>query len=184
MMLWRISPSPLTLGIVSGALVGPWLFRHIRTARGKPVTSSGTWTLKSDSIVMNDTIRRFMDDLSRGVPADLVVTSGIRTANAQAAAMLSKLERGQTGDDLLALYVRDDLVNELLATGRTQSQWAEVIQAQIDRGDLLSSHLSGRAVDLRTSNLSDDQRWAVMAEAQRLGAEAVDEGDHIHIEGL
>ena len=53
------------------------------------------WALKSDSIKMNANLNAFMDALSKLVPFDLLVTSGIRSARGQASAMFTKIELGE-----------------------------------------------------------------------------------------
>lgn len=125
----------------------------------------------------------------------LVITGGDRDAKTQAKLMFKKLEKDE---DLLALYVRDDLVKEILAAyegakGKKQHSersviraMAKVIQSQIDEGEFVSRHLEFAAADVRSRDLRDADvealRAAVRAEP---GAQLVDERDsnapHLHL---
>tara|TARA_Y100000296_G_C5039478_1_gene189073 strand:- start:126 stop:599 length:474 start_codon:yes stop_codon:yes gene_type:complete len=118
--------------------------------------------------------------LRAGVP--LVVTSGNRRAADQASAMLYKLNHKGGAAELRSLYRRNgDLVEELLAA--PQDDWTEVIQGQIDRGRYLSSHLTGRAADLRSRDWKGDQRSRIERAIREEGGRPVFEGDHLHVEG-
>jgi hypothetical protein len=115
---------------------------------------------------------------AEGIP--VTATSGRRDAARQAAAMLGKVERGE---DLLLLYRDKGQIAELLAGPRTIDAWAATIRRYAAAGRPLSSHLSGRAVDLRSRDLSASQ-LARLAELSRAeGARrAVVEPDHLHLE--
>lgn len=134
--------------------------------------------------------RAWLALLRAELPADLplTVTSGRRSAQAQARAMAAKLARGE---DLLALYVRDDLVAEIIAAAGPDRQhpdaWAMglAIEDQAARGQAISRHLlPDDALDLRSRHYSRPQRDLVVATVRRLGAECVVEPDHLHVEDL
>lgn len=146
------------------------------------------WTAGSD-VQLTEELGDFLTELAAASGCTLFCTSGVRTAEDQARAMLAKMTAGNDISDLLALYKRDDLVQELAAIPQTLSAWMSILQQQIDRGDLLSSHMSGRAVDLRsaqtgTGHLTDDEQDRVVAAAKDLGASVVieDTPAHIHLE--
>lgn len=87
----------------------------------------------------------------------ILITSGVRSAVAQARAMIGKL---RAGDDL-AVYRRQDLVREVKAAWRNGggvSGVAAVIRAQVARGAYLSRHLTGRAIDVRSRGMSAAQK--------------------------
>lgn len=125
----------------------------------------------------------------------LVITGGDRDAKTQAKLMFKKMENDE---DLLALYVRTDLVKPIIsayegAKGKKKHSertvigaMAKVIQAQIDEGEFVSRHLEFSAADVRSRDLRDAEvdalRAAVRAEA---GAQLVDERDstapHLHL---
>ena len=105
----------------------------------------------------------------------LDVTSGTRTSEAQAAAMLAK-----PAESLRALYARDDIIETLLSAQRTVAAWSAIIDAYAAEGDYLSDHQKGDALDFAIP--SDPA--ALIAACRRVGLEAIDEGNHIHAEGL
>lgn len=96
----------------------------------------------------------------------LVFTSGMRTPEAQAQAMLQKIHLGQS---LVRLYRKQDAIRELLAAyrgaqraghgkGATIAILASMLRAQMRRGVYLSLHLRSGAVDMRTRNLTPRDR--------------------------
>lgn len=105
----------------------------------------------------------------------LEVTSGTRTPESQAAAMLAK-----DPGTLRGLYARDDIIDELLAAPRTVSSWAAIIGRHAAAGDYLSDHQKGDAIDV----IPPADRSALIRAAARVMVEAIDEGNHIHLEGL
>jgi hypothetical protein len=112
---------------------------------------------------------------AEGVP--MTVTSGYRSARAQAQAMINKVKRGE---NIRTLYrSASALVDRLLALGVDDIDgWAALLAASP-----ISAHQRGDAVDLRTRGLSD-------AEVYRLGELAIEAGftralresDHLHVE--
>lgn len=157
---------------------------------GLETGASGEGWSSGSGVKMNDKMIAFMDDLAEKTGIYLFVTDGVRTAADQAAALATKVELGETMEELYALYVRDDLIAELAEA--PVEAWPDIIEAQIDRGDYLSSHMSGEALDLRTSGggagatgqLSTGEVNAVAAAAGELGARAVNEDTppHLHLE--
>ncbi len=135
-------------------------------------------------VILEDRLAAFLDDLAAEVNAPITVTSGVRTAAAQAAARLAKLEAGETADDLFALYKRDDLIAELLEAEQTLEAWTAILEDQISRGDFLSSHLTGRALDLRSRDWTAAELAEVEAAVAALGGRSVHEStpEHLHIE--
>ncbi len=120
---------------------------------------------------------------------DLVVTSGQRTATAQARAWAVKiaghLARGEDPRKALHdLYRRDDLVDEVMDGDTTEAGIAQTIAAQVARGDLLSSHLSGTALDLRIRGLDEGQITGLVAACVAEGGRCVREAvpPHLHVE--
>lgn len=168
----------MSLGAVAlglGALV------LVARRKGGSVGSS-SWTVKSSSVVITDDARTFLDALAARLSFPIVVTSGQRTAAQQASAMLAKLAKGDTLQDLLDLYADDSQVKALYALGTDATAWAATIQAYVDRGRPISDHLKAKAVDIRTRDLSSTQLDELQRAAQALGAETVLESDHLHLE--
>lgn len=116
----------------------------------------------------------------------LVVTGGDRTAERQAQLMLKKLK---TGEDLIKLYSRTDLVKAILdaykaaqASGSTRRgtliRMRKVIEQQMAEGQYVSRHLNFTAADVRSRGLSSE-RVAALREAVKAvpGVSMVDERD-------
>lgn len=120
------------------------------------------------------------------------VTSGVRPPLRQARAMYQKLRAGGS----LGVYKRQDLVRPVreayldgrrkrLGKERTIAAMAEVLERQVADGQLLSSHLSGRAFDVRSSGLTRRQKAAFREAVRRVGGVRVIEErrpPHFHLE--
>ena len=169
----------------------------------------GTWdstdgyvqvTPKSSAVVATTAITNFLEDLRTTIPASevetLVVTSGERSAAAQASALYTKRSFNKCSSAIstipassdpcyaiYALYSNKTLIMEVLKVANSVASMQAVYQAQMDRGEFSSGHMSGLGVDLRTSNLTTTQRNYVIKQAKTLGASAIYENDppHIHI---
>ena len=137
------------------------------------------WSLKSDNIKMNANLNGFMDALSKLVPFDLIVTSGIRSARGQASAMFTKIELGE----ILTNTYRDQVFARAVMAAYPDLDLATVaVEEYAARGG--SSHLIGRGVDLRTSNLSITQRNELKTAIEGMGEYALYENTppHMHVE--
>ena len=134
-------------------------------------------------VVTNPTMLSWLTALRARVPSSIpiVVTDGQRTPWTQATAMLAKMNRGE---NLREIYKDDALVDEIVMVGRNPSAMAAVISDQVRRGRLLSRHLIGDALDLRTAGLNSVELAAIVNAAQGLGASTLPESDHLHVERL
>jgi hypothetical protein len=155
--------------------------------------SGGSWTAKS-GVVLNGTLERFLDKVASHSGVTFIVSSGTRSAAAQASALMGKVAGGNTPDDLRRLY-NDDLINEILA--RPSSEWAAVIASQTARGVGLSSHLRGAGVDISVrradgGTLTAAEKSKIIAAGMASGASSYQHEDigtsneHIHftVEGI
>ena len=113
------------------------------------------------------------DALPAGFPLD--VSSGVRTPEEQASAMLTKVRK--YGEDSLNIYADDALIARLLALPRDVASWAAVIRAD---GMNLSRHLWGGALDFRTKHLTSSQRSQLVSAIVATGGRALTEEDHLH----
>jgi hypothetical protein len=104
------------------------------------------------------------------------ITSGYRSPERQAAAMLEKL---RLGDDLLALYRDDDTIRLLLSLPPTVEAWAPVLEERP-----VSDHQSGLAWDVRTRDRSDADVAAMVELARAAGLDPLVEAKpkHLHVE--
>lgn len=175
------------VGVLGGIGGLVWYYRRKLGIGGMDALSTGGsgpgWSAGSD-VQLSEDLGDFVTTLAEESGETLYVTSGIRTAEDQARALLKKMELGEDYSALMALYKRDDLIQELAKVPQDLAAWRQTIQAQIDRGDLLSSHLSGYALDIRSKTLSSDAQKRVIAAAKDLGARVVveDTPPHIHLE--
>ena len=159
----------------------------------------GTWdstdgyvqvTPKSSAVVVTTAITNFIEDLRTAIPDSevetLVVTSGERTAAAQASAIHTKRSLHKcssaisttpaSSDPCYAiydLYSNKTLIMEALKVANSKALMQEVFQKQMDRGEFLSRHMSGLGIDIRTSNLTTSQRNYVIKQAKALSANAI-----------
>jgi hypothetical protein len=150
------------------------------------MASSPPGVSASSRAVLNRSQVSFLRALRRAVPRSipLYVTSGTRTPEAQARALV---EKRRLGEDLRRLYRSNaDIADALMRAPNTTSAMASVIQRYMSRGRYLSRHMRGDAVDLRSKILTPTQRNTVMDAARRLGAKAIYETTppHIHIERI
>jgi hypothetical protein len=126
-------------------------------------------------------LRALRGSLDASVP--LTVTSGVRSAAAQASAMLKKLDAGGA-QELYDVYQSDATVKRLLDSGRDAATWAKIIQDETSKGVRLSRHLGGGSFDLHTSTLSADQLGKMKAAVVATGGRYLyeDAPPHLHVD--
>lgn len=135
---------------------------------------------KSSKVLLNDKQKNFLRALRKKLDFDVMVTSGIRTVDEQAAAMWRNLN--QFGyDHMDRLYAADV---SPLRTARSVDDVKKMIQDLMDRGKYISDHLKGEALDFRTHNLTADQKNRLKQAITELQIEYKDEPDHFHVEGV
>jgi hypothetical protein len=146
-----------------------------------PQTDGQGWTAVRD-LALEPAAVAVLDRIGTAAAAEgipVTATSGRRDPARQAAAMLAKVARGE---DLRALYRDKGQIDRLLSLPRDVAAWAAEIARSAAAGRPLSSHLSGRAFDLRTRDLSDRQVARLVEIAAAAGRRAILEPDHIHVE--
>lgn len=180
-------PAPVAPMVLAALGLGALMLPARKTSASSPSaqSSSRTWTQDPTEQISAPTAA-FLDRLAAAVPdIPIYVTDALRTPADQASAMWDKAMRGE---DLYALYQRDDLVAEFMAATSLEAA-ISVMENQVARGELISRHLwrdeyGLHALDLRTRNLSSSQVSRLKAAAEKLGAKALFEGDHLHLERL
>ncbi len=119
----------------------------------------------------------------------IVITSGSRTPQSQAAAMYSNLSAGKT----LRIYKNQRAAKQIehayqqgkaarKSKQQTISDMASVIWTQMRSGIYISRHLHQGAVDVRTRGLSAQDQKTFISVANSLGYSVIYEGDHFHIQ--
>lgn len=123
----------------------------------------------------------FLSKLRKKVDFDFVVTSGIRDLREQAAAMYGKLTK--FGYSSLVNIYPDGLVAGMQSAGSVDDIY-KILKQRVKEGYTVSAHLRGDAIDLRTRNLTNAQVSALKAAGEALGAKAIWEEDHLHMQGF
>jgi len=128
------------------------------------------YSLDSGVVIDSDIetkVSTIADAYHAAAEAGIEITSGTRTAAKQANAMYAKFQLG--GDSEVALYVNATAAQEIysvyssgIAAGNSQAATVEamatVINTQISAGTYISKHLKAGAVDVRSSNMSAQQK--------------------------
>lgn len=123
--------------------------------------------------------KRYADMLQQAVSFAITVTSGNRTPEEQASAMMNKW-KAKGAQELYKVYRSNRaIIDELLKAPKTVSAWAAIIR---DQGMKLSRHLWSGAVDLRTRDLTPDQVEQIKRAVTQTGGRAYVEYDHLHVD--
>lgn len=122
---------------------------------------------------------------------DIVVTSGIRTSLSQAEAMYAKL----AGGDDLAIYKNQTIaqtIRKIYINGTNANQDKEIIIAnikaeidqQISNGIYISQHLRHGAVDIRSRDMSDNEKEKFKQAAEGIAEAVILEATppHFHVQ--
>ncbi len=161
----------------------------------KPV---GWTTAAGGRVVLNDLIVSFMNEVAKKAPTiPIIVNSGYRDEAAQSAAILRKM---QLGDTLSKIYGSKTVAALINATANSENKIAYVdgvaspnfgeterkaIEAWYKSVDWKSStsHLSGKAVDLRSIHLTDTQLAMLRQAISAVGEYGLLEKtpEHIHV---
>lgn len=139
---------------------------------------------------LEDKIKSISNDFFEVTGKPIVVTDGLREPDDQASAMFNKLENGE---NLNSLYKNHDAVNEIVNVynegknnGVSDSQIKEnitnTINQQIDDNILISKHLSEQAFDVRSRDMTEEQRTAFEQAVEKYGGKVIVEGDHLHVQ--
>ena len=149
-----------------------------RTSSGAPVVPGVTF---NSGVVLTPQQQNVLVKVRARVPTSVPihVTSGLRTAEKQAAALVIKRSRGE---NLYALYTQDDLVAEIMRVPNTTEAMAAVFRSQMARGRFISPHMTGRGIDFRTYKWSAEQLATFVSAATSLGLSTLKESDHLHMQ--
>jgi len=137
------------------------------------------WTLKNSGVVLTDEQTNYLNILSDKLPFDIVVTSGFRTPERQTRAMFYKIEQGE---DITKLYQDKAFANSVIDAYPDLDEGAKAVQAYIDRGGGKTMHLSGNAIDLRTRDLTLEQRQIILDTVEDMGDRGMYEPVPPHID--
>ena len=119
-------------------------------------------------------IGKVADDYYAEHKEKIVVTSGTRSAQSQAQAMYDKLKAGgslsiyknkKAADEVQKAY--DDAVAAEKKQAETVKAMAKVIEGQVAKKVYLSKHLIKGAVDVRSKDMSADEKKTFKAAAEK-----------------
>ncbi len=142
--------------VVQNAQVALPVDRHYTVAAGINLSAGS-----------EELVRQIADEYYRKTEASIHVTSGTRTPASQAQAMYYKLSNG----DSPGLYANQTAVNEIVQAYRggvaAKKSRADVIgdmtlviENQVARDVYISRHLRAGAIDVRSNNMTPDQKRA------------------------
>lgn len=130
---------------------------------------------------VEDKIKILADRYKKHTGKSLVVTSGTRDAPSQAEVIFDKLE---SGDDIVKLYRNKGASLELVhlfMVGRGEHKdrstivatLTEAIRAQMKRGVFISAHLRAGAADVRSSDMTANEKQEFVMAAGSVGGVSV-----------
>lgn len=135
-------------------------------------------------MLLDEAHYRFLWELRARTSAPIYVTSGRRSIEAQARAMLGKLQAG--GAQEIRDVYSDAVAEAVLAAPPTEAAWAAALRSLVARGVSPSRHLIGDALDIRNKDLTAAEQADIVTAAQALGARVLveDAPPHIHIDRI
>lgn len=140
-----------------------------------------SWKKKSESVRLNSYQKKCLDALAKKLSFDIVVTSGIRSPEEQARAMIAKLQRGE---DLTKIYKDDVFAIKFTSLYNSGTIFGDLVKFVQEYRPYPSRHLAGLAIDLRSSNAwgyTHEMRNDMYAASKELGFSPFQESDHLHI---
>jgi len=143
---------------------------------GVTVSSGVNWTEET-----RDFVSRLRDILDPSIP--LHITSAMRTPEEQARAMLKKYDLGGA-DEIIKVYGKNT-ARHFLSEPANVSSWTNVVLRLQEEGKgFTSQHLLGKAVDIRTRNLSSDQISDLVGAVEAAGGRPLIESNppHLHVD--
>jgi hypothetical protein len=159
------------------------------------VTTTRHWSVKDRSVHIPPHLAGRIDQIANAYYArthkNLVITDGKRLPGEQAQAIYNKI----VGDGVAAvrrLYLNQTLINQIIAAYRNNTGQAAklramtaTIQAQVNRGQYISRHLSGNGFDVRSRDMTAADRQAFVAAVTAAGGRLINEGGsqpHFHVQ--
>lgn len=132
-------------------------------------------------------LRALKREYARRARRPLVITSAQRTPHQQARAIRCNLAAyGER--HILNTYRRGPAIREILRAYRAnranprkaQREMTRVIREQVARGQFVSDHLLGRAVDVRSRGRNGARLSVLRQAARQVGVKVLVERDHVH----
>jgi len=136
----------------------------------------------SSNVILTPETRDFITQLRNILDPDipLHITSALRTPEEQASAMLEKFKASP--EEFYRIYRR--IAHKFEGVPLDVGSWTGVVTSMRDSGEFTSQHLLGKAIDIRTRNLSPDQVAQIVAAVEEAGGEPILEMNppHLHVD--
>jgi hypothetical protein len=154
----------------------------------------GHFTKKSSAVVLTPALERVADEIADAFFAqtrkNIVVTDGVRTAAQQAAQVFAKIRAND-----LSIYLNQTAAQEIkrahdvaVKAGKTRAEvlkaMTAVIEGQIERKEFISKHLTRKAFDVRSNDMTAAHKRIFKQVVQDIGVPMLDEAKppHFHIQ--
>lgn len=155
----------------------------------------GHFTKKTSSVILTPAVEKKADEIADAFFAqakkNIVVTDGSRTAADQASRVFDKIKAHD-----LSIFLNQKAAQEIkqahdiaVAAGKSKAKVLEamtaVIEDQIKRKVFISKHLTGRAFDVRSKDMTAQHKKVFKQVVQHMGGVSmIEEGKppHFHIQ--
>ncbi len=136
-------------------------------------------------------IKKIADAYYKAVQKDIVITSAKRTASSQASALYTRFKNGGDVRDYIkqteAKAVKkayDDAAKAKKSKTDIIKAMTQILEGQIKKGNYLSSHLSSKALDVRSKNMSKVEKRAFLKACKTVANKCLVEGtpQHFHLQ--
>ncbi len=192
----KYSPDQPRVPAGNGVESGRWAKTDAGRIGMRGLFPAQSYRLKDRSVVVSPAVDAKLtllgSDFYRDTGKTLVVTSGTRDAEDQAAAMFNTFQHGSDGalythknalEDIKAAY--NDGMKRGLSTDETINNMTAVIKSQQEKGNLISLHMTGRGADIKTKGeLNSVERATLIRLSRNHGFHVVPEKKppHVHLE--
>jgi len=140
---------------------------------------------------LKSSIKKIADAYYKTTQKDIVITSAKRTASSQASALYTRFKKGGNVKDYIkqteAKAVKkayDDAVKAKKSKIDIIKAMTKVLDTQIKAGNYLSNHLSSKALDVRSKNMSATEKKAFTKACKAVANKCLVEGSpqHFHLQ--
>jgi len=153
------------------------------------------FTKKTSAVILPPAVEKKVNEVADAFFAQtgkkIVITDGLRTAADQAARVLVKIQLNN-----LSIFLNQKAAQEIkrahdiaVSAGKSKAQvlaaMTAVIEDQITRKVFISKHLTGRAFDVRSNDMTTQQKQTFKQVVQHVGGVSmIDEGKppHFHLQ--
>lgn len=158
--------------------------------------SAGTdnhYTIK-EGVTISDSVKQKIVEIANSyheaTGKDLVITDGSRTSYDQASAMYNNIHTNPSDFDKYTNQTAATEIKEAYQKGIKENHSKEeiitsmqhVIDTQISKGVYISKHLTDGAFDVRSSNMTENDKAHFQSAVEGAGGTVLPESDHLHVQ--